>query len=268
MTKKSFKTIIIICCLLTAVFFTTAFAEVQPCGGALFQVSTLKALMLGQYDGVIPADEFLAHGDTGLGTVDKLDGEMITLDGVMYQIKGDGTVAEVDATGSIPFGVVTNFEARSEVSIAAPVNGMTNLTAYLDAQTGVEENPNSIYVVRIDGGFAQVKTRSVPAQQQPYPPLAEVTAQQNEFEFKKLDGTIVGVYFPDFFADFNMHGWHLHFLSADRQKGGHLLDATVESGTLAIAPVSNFNLLLPDTPAFAQAKLTEDMSAEIEAAEK
>lgn len=233
----------------------------------LFQVSTLNALMLGQYDGVITTDDFLQHGDTGLGTIHRLDGEMITLDGVAYQIKGDGTVAEVTGQETIPFGVIGMLGKPDGMQIDAPVESMEGLTAYLDEMTGMAENPNRIYLVRIDGEFTTVRTRSVPAQQKPYPPLSEVTAAQNEFEFEHVEGTVVGVYFPDYLSDLNMHGWHLHFLSDDRTKGGHLLDASVASGTLYVDSVNHFDLYMPDTLEFAQAGLATDLSEEINAAE-
>ena len=36
--------------------------------------------------------------------------------------------------------------------------------------------------------------------------------------------SLVGVYFPDYMDGINMPGWHLHFLSEDRAKGGHVFD--------------------------------------------
>src|SRR4051794_23512365 len=59
------------------------------------QVSVINALMLGQYDGVMPIPELLRHGDLGVGTLDHLDGEMIVLDGRAYQVRGDGVVVDV-----------------------------------------------------------------------------------------------------------------------------------------------------------------------------
>ena len=233
----------------------------------LYQVSTLNALMLGQYDGVIASEEFLKYGDTGLGTVDSLDGEMIILDGEAYQIKGDGTVHPVPGEETIPFGVVGKLDAATEVKIENPIDAIGDLELLLNEKSGMKENPNRIYMIRLDGEFSYVKTRSVPAQEKPYPVLSEVTANQNEFEFDDVTGTIIGVYFPDFLSDLNMHGWHMHFVSDDRSKGGHLLDAAVTSGTLYVDPVGYFNLLMPDTPEFAGSLLGTDLTEEIKSVE-
>ena len=229
----------------------------------LYQVSTLNALMLGQYDGVISSEEFLKYGDTGLGTVDSLDGEMIILDGEAYQIKGDGTVHQIPGQETIPFGIVGQLDAASEVKLETAVETIDEFEMLLNDSSGVKENPNRIYMVRFDGVFSYVKTRSVPAQEKPYPVLSEVTANQNEFEYDNTTGTIIGVYFPDFLSDLNMHGWHMHFVSDDRSKGGHLLDVAATSGTLYVDPVGYFNLLMPDTPEFAESMLGTDLSEEI-----
>ena len=44
--------------------------------------------MAGVYDGDLTYQELARHGDFGLGTFEALDGEMIALEGVFYQIKG------------------------------------------------------------------------------------------------------------------------------------------------------------------------------------
>ncbi len=56
----------------------------------IYQASTLQALALGYTKPVITVRELLEHGDTGLGTFEHVDGEMIILDGVCYQAKGNG----------------------------------------------------------------------------------------------------------------------------------------------------------------------------------
>lgn len=235
---------------------------------ALYQVSTLNALMLGLYDGVIPVEEYLRNGDTGLGTLDRLDGEMITLDGVVYQVKDDGTVKVAEDTQTIPFGVVTEFAPEVAETLVEPIVGMEALAAYVDMLPPVAENKNRMYVVKLTGYFDTVRTRSVPAQDKPYQPLHEVTQTQSEFTFEALEGTVVGVYFPDYLASVNMHGWHFHFLSADKTMGGHLLDAEVASGTIEVDTIDQLMLALPDTEDFASAHLGTDLAEAIESAEK
>jgi acetolactate decarboxylase len=56
----------------------------------LFQVSISGALVAGVYDREVSAKSILEHGDFGLGTFANLDGEMVILDGQVYQVQGTG----------------------------------------------------------------------------------------------------------------------------------------------------------------------------------
>ena len=52
----------------------------------VFQVSTTGALVAGIYDKEISVGSLLEHGNFGIGTFAQLDGEMVVLDGHVYQI--------------------------------------------------------------------------------------------------------------------------------------------------------------------------------------
>jgi hypothetical protein len=58
----------------------------------LFQTSTIDALLISVYDGDISCGRLLKHGDFGIGTFDRLDEEMVILEGTIYEVKGDGKV--------------------------------------------------------------------------------------------------------------------------------------------------------------------------------
>ena len=58
----------------------------------LFQVSTLNALMMGDYEGSVKVKELLKHADTGIGTFDGLDGEAIFYKGKAYNGRATGEV--------------------------------------------------------------------------------------------------------------------------------------------------------------------------------
>ena len=144
----------------------------------LFQTSTIDALLEGKYDGDVSFAELEDRGDFGLGTLDALDGEMIALDGDFYQVKADGRAYPVGKQLRTPFAVVTFFEPNLSRMLATPMD-FEALGAYLDRLVGGE---TSCYAVRVDGRFDYVKTRSVPRQRKPYPPLAEVVESQPTFE--------------------------------------------------------------------------------------
>ncbi len=230
-----------------------------------FQVSTIDAILDGVYDGVLSYGELKEHGDHGIGTFHGLDGEAIGLDGVYYQIKADGKVYAGPDDATTPFAVATFFEADRSLPLPAGLD-FTGLADYLDGQLPTE---NIFYAVRVDGTFEYVKTRSVPGQTKPYPPLTEVTANQPEFEMRGVSGTIIGFRCPPYVGGVNVVGYHLHFITADRSAGGHLLDFVLGEATAYIDDTANFVMLLPGPESdFYRSDLSQDRSAELEQAEK
>jgi acetolactate decarboxylase len=201
----------------------------------LFQASTIGALLEGAYDGDLSFAELAEHGDLGLGTLNGLDGELIALDGRFYRADVDGWVAEVDGETRTPFAVVTRFEPTIDVARDGPL-GHDELLAWLD-----ELIPAGVAscAVRVDGRFDSVRARSVPRQQPPYRPLTEVVAEQHVFELHDVAGTMLGFRFPDYAEGIEVGGYHLHFISEDRTRGGHVLGSHCRSTVRARIDVSS-----------------------------
>lgn len=206
-----------------------------------FQVGTLDALMDGHFDGDATLGELLAHGDTGIGTVERLAGEMIVIDGRATLIEGDGTVADVVSDTRIPFAVVCRFTPTGQTALDGPC-AMADVLDQIDALGGTE----SILAIRIDGDFTNLRLRSVHAQSRPYPSLVEVTEHQTEWRVAAASGTVVGFRFPDRVAGVEVPGHHLHFLAEDRRHGGHVLDLTLTSGRAAVDGGDDLHVELPE----------------------
>ncbi len=59
------------------------------------------------------------------------------------------------------------------------------------------------------------------------------------FELEQQQGSLVGFWSPPYMGTaLTVPGFHLHFLSADKERGGHVLDAKLLQGTAYIQPVS------------------------------
>ncbi len=84
---------------------------------ALFQASTIGALLDGAYDGDLSFAELAEHGDLGLGTLNGLDGEMIALDGDFFRADVDGAIHPVPAEAKTPFAVVAEFAPSIDTEI-------------------------------------------------------------------------------------------------------------------------------------------------------
>lgn len=239
--------------------------EAEPGHDTLWQVSTIDALLAGVYDGAVPVGELLRHGDLGLGTFDALDGEMVVLDGAAWRVSADGVARPVPADETTPFAQVTPFAPDFSVTLEN-VGSLAELTARLAAAL---PSANMFYAVRARGGFELVRTRSVPRQSRPFRPLAEVTASQPEFSLTHTSGDIVGLYGPPFAKAAGVPGFHLHYLSAARDAGGHMLDVRFTGPVVfELDTTTALALTLPATPAFAAVNLAPDREAELKRVEQ
>jgi acetolactate decarboxylase len=230
----------------------------------LFQTATLGALVEGVYDGNLAVGELKKRGDFGVGTFDALDGELVMLDGRVYRVGADGKAEAVGDEETTPFATVTFFEADHTGSLEGPFD-LARVEKMLDTVLPTKNIP---YAVKIEGTFARVKTRSIPRQTKPYPRLAEVTAKQPTFEFENVRGTLVGFWCPEYAKGLNFPGWHLHFLTADRTGGGHVLELVTEKVRFALDYTPAIRIVLPEGGAFWEADLAGDKSADLHRAEK
>lgn len=215
---------------------TDAWAE----GGVVYQLSTMAALKEGRYKGGTSFGELKKHGDFGLGTVEDLDGEMIALDGSFFQVKADGNVYPVNDSARTPFAVVTFLKPDRTLAIRK----VRDLKSLLKALDDSIPDPDAIYAIRIDGQFMNVKARSVPRQQEPYPTLSEALRHQKVFELADVMGSLVGFRFPDCMDGVNVAGYHFHCITSDGKAGGHVLDCSLEDVKISLQTISDFTMTI------------------------
>ncbi|MEX2108882.1 MAG: acetolactate decarboxylase [Solirubrobacterales bacterium] len=237
-------------------------AEHEP--HVLFQASTIGALLEGAYDGDLSFAELAEHGDLGLGTLNGLDGEMIAIDGRFYRADVDGVVGEVDGTTKTPFAVVAHFEPSIDSRIEGPLEH-DGLLARLDEL--IPDGAASC-AIRLDGHFDRVRARSVPRQKPPYRPLTEVVGEQHVFELTDISGTMLGFRFPDYVEGIEVSGYHLHFISADRSRGGHVLDSRTGDLRVRLDPSSELHIELPPKVDLGDADIAASTHAAIDRVER
>ena len=73
---------------------------------------------------------------------------------------------------------------------------------------------------------------------------------QKAFVFDSVKGSLICVYYPDYMDGINAAGWHLHFISEDRTKGGHVFELNMEMGVAKLDKISRIELQLPTEPVF------------------
>jgi acetolactate decarboxylase len=226
-------------------------AEHEP--HILFQASTVGALLDGAYDGDATFAELAEQGDLGIGTVNGLDGEMIALDGRFFRADLDGAIHEIEASSCTPFAVVDWFEPTVEFELER-ATGNDELLAEVERHAP----PGAVVLtLRVDGHFDLVKARSVPKQEPPYRPLAAVVADQHVFALTDVEGSLVGFRFPDYSQGIEVTGYHLHFITADRARGGHVLECRPRHGRVRLDPSADLHVELPQGVDIAAPDLSE-----------
>jgi acetolactate decarboxylase len=224
----------------------------------VFQTSTVNALMEGASTGDMTMGELKTHGDFGLGTFEGLDGEMIELDGKVFQVRADGHAHPVEDSARTPFATVSFFKADESARLAR-VSTQPEMLAKVATML---PSQNIFHAVRIEGRFDYVKTRAV-ARQDKSVGLEAAAREEPIFEFHDVDGAIVGFFTPDYLRGVNVPGYHLHFITADRTAGGHMLDCRSRDVTIKIHHTPEFELGTPGTEEFLKADLSHDHTAAI-----
>ena len=230
-------------------------AQTEP---SLYIYSTIDALLAGTYDGDLTIRELRAKGDFGIGTFNRIDGEMIAVDGVFYRARADGSVSVASPDDHTPLAYVTRFRPAQTIKAerALPLNELEN---WLDGRL---TNLNLFYAVRIEGEFRDVSVRAIAPQVKPYKALAEVVKTQSVHDYPTTRGTLIGIRSPAFSKGISVPGYHWHFLTQDRKHGGHVLKLTLVSGTAQVEAISKLELQLPENEAFALADQAKDRSEE------
>ena len=232
----------------------------------VYQVALLQSLTQGYYDGIIKVSELKQHGDTGIGTFEGVNGEMIVIDGKVYQALGDGTVKEADDNETVPFSNVSFFDSDISVDLK-DINDMASFKAEFD-KTVNEKGKNMFYLVKVSGTFDKMLVRSELKQEKPYKSLDKaLETDQREFTYENVTGTVVGLYCPDYMGGLNAAGWHFHFISDDRTKGGHMLDLSFKSAKAELDITPSFDMTLSDNSEFQSMELAKNVDDAIKKVE-
>lgn len=234
---------------------------------SLYQVSLLQDLTQGDYYGSVPVSKLKKKGDIGLGTFNRLNGEMIVLDGRVYRADGKGKVEEAADNETTPFASITFFD-EDDKAVLKDVKNLNSLIRVLDKKY-TKHSKNYFQIVKIAGTFTTMNVRSELAQKEPYKPLAKVMeTDQRFFNYKNIRGTVVGLYCPIYMDKMNSAGWHCHFISDDNTKGGHIVDLSLKDGVVRWDKTAGLDLELPETDRFSKYDFSTDQSKDVKKVEK
>jgi alpha-acetolactate decarboxylase len=219
----------------------------------IYQYSLLSALMAGVSDTDLSAAE-LSCFSQGLGTFVRMDGEMVLLDGKVYQLKSDGSVHQAGPYDKVPFVMATTLSPTAKFK--TKLESKNSLHAKLSATFPGCQNLFIAYrAEKTKPSWRRLKVRTVGGQEYPGQPLSELGDTQKVFEFNDVKGTVIGFRSPLNWQGISVAGEHMHFISEDRKFGGHVLELEAEEVKIEAAVVSNIHVELSKTKEFNDAKL-------------
>ena len=148
-----------------------------------------------------PTGKFGNMATSALGTFNDLDGEMVGFDGTFYQLRSDGSARPVTGDQKTPFAVVTFFQPEQELNVVQQMT-KSDLIAAIEKAT----DANLFSAVRVDGIFDEVRTRTVPRQAKPFPPLTEAAKHQAEKVFTNAERDLGRISYSDLCAGYRCSG--------------------------------------------------------------
>ncbi|KAG0651514.1 Alpha-acetolactate decarboxylase [Hyphodiscus hymeniophilus] len=221
----------------------------------LYQYSIINALMDGVASGGIELSNLQELGDHGLGTFESIDGEMVMIDSISYHLRADGSIETATAHNKLPFAMVTNFTPTiSGRKVSLPDKD----AIYKTAKEMFPSTSNVYLALKIDGTFQRMKVRAVRGQRYKGQPLSELGDSQAVNEYTNIEGTVFGFRSPPFSQGISVAGGHLHFVSAKRDCGGHVLELEASGAEISGAVIKDVRIELPESVEFNEAKLEKD----------
>ena len=208
--------------LVASVPLATADEAPTPAGW-VSQIGTFDYLVQPDYDGLAPVRDGVRGATIGLGTFDRLDGELVLIGGTTYRVGIDGIPRVVSTSRTTPWVEAVRFTPQASMRVPAGTE-CSALAPLIDDLAGTT---GGMVAARLIGTFDVLTARSVPAQSQPYLPLADVVATQTVFPLTDVSATLVGFRTGPDLMGVGAPGLHLHGLTKARDAGGHILGCTV-----------------------------------------
>lgn len=231
----------------------------------LFQYGIASSFIEGIYEGELTMKQLKQYGDFGIGAPNLIDGELTVIDGVAYQSNAQGKTTEAAQELRTPFAFVTTFSSNQTITL-------TDVKDLKDLFNRVElllPDRNTIYAIHIKGNFSAMRTRAFPpVQLKPFKPLSQMLERQRFFKLNDTGGDMVGFYFPNYLSGLNITGLHFHFLSNNRDAGGHVIEAQAKYLIIEISKVQGFRLQIPGTEEFKNYEFSGSNSPGLEKVEK
>jgi acetolactate decarboxylase len=226
----------------------------------LYQVGVLSAFLNGIYEGTHSFSHLKQKGNIGLGILNNLQGEMVAVDGKFYRICEHGEAKEVKDSDKTPFALVCPFREHQHITL----KNIANIDTLNQALRPHLISENIFHMIRINAHFKHISLRSECLKYPSCEPLGELLPKiQKGFELSNHKGTLVATFCPLYSMALTIPGFHYHFIDAQRAIGGHAFDFEIESATISLQPLHDFEISLTDSDAFNKISCDVDVMHEL-----
>jgi alpha-acetolactate decarboxylase len=227
-------------------------AKMEP--NHIYQYSLVNALMAGVSDSGITVSKLLEKGNQGLGTFVRMDGELLLLDGTVYQLQAEGKIREAQLDEQVPYAVSTHFVSQQTFQFKLSMKDSVD-----EVLEKFNDHAGNLFMsYRIEGKFDKLKCRTVKGQEYEDQPLAELGKNQFVAEYEDVEGILAGFRSPKAWQGFFVAGDHMHFIDKDRKFGGHVLELSAEDIAIGIATVNHVHIELPTSNKFNKTDMVTD----------
>ncbi len=203
--------------------------------GAVDQSRAASRLFAGDFTSSATVGEEFGNSHLGLGVMQDIAGEVVSLHGGTWRIPADGTPQRAADMERLAFGIAAHGGRRHRLAIAPGANFAAvsrTIDRYLEVSQHVADEV--ICAVEITGTFHDVLLRTVAPPAFVGEDLASIIEHETRFSFAEWHGSAVGFRFPDLQSGITLPGLHLHAISSDERSGGHVRELTVQHVTANI----------------------------------
>ena len=209
------------------------------------QFSGVNALMGGVFEGLFPISEIKKHGHFGLGCSDGLTGEVIIDCCHFLDAKGNKPLRIMDDNEKMPFAQITTFEPEASFEISQ----LSKATLYQELSRHLKFD-NVFLALKLEGKFDHLKVRRPRELHQSFKNALEVAEHQIIEDVEDVEGELIGFWTPEFFQNISVAGFHLHFIDKSKTSGGHVIDFSINQGTLSYEVKYGLDIELSDKKAY------------------
>jgi len=232
----NFKIIILVLTILT---LTNCTSKKQPSNTAVKVVGEMKNVMWkGQLYGNISLDTIANKTNLyGFGPIEYLAGEILILDGVFYKstvVSDTSMMVEETPNIKAPFFAYANITHWTEQILPDSIQTDQQLEMYLDKLSTTYPRP---FLFKLAGTVQQASIHIVNLPKGSIVSSPdEAHAGQVNYELKNESVEIIGFFSTRHKAIFTHHDTflHMHLITSDRKKMGHLDEVLFKKGTMRL----------------------------------